>query len=797
MILIFGIVNYIESRRLLQYAINNQDRMLAGEVSEAISRIINEEIEDAHVYVSDTSSHNYIIKSNSQYEGMTRDEIEARMLEMDNKWLSAGRDSALISGYIKNDVAQELSAIVSNDPDVAEIFVTDKYGALVAASNVTSDFYQADEEWWQAASGIRGKDVYIEDIVFDESAGMTGIVLAVPIFDMSLQFIGVCKIVLDADRVLEPLKGPKKPGDRQTALVDKEGKIIYHEKPEIIGKDFLAENNNWKNIFQTYSGSFVLDKPNLHNADSFVSYSEVRSPVLAKNNLAWKVFVIQGIKQAFRPLYELFLRELLLIIIMILFSVPLILVLISKLIKPLKYIFTGIKEIERGNLDYRTKKISNDEFGMLADLMNSMSSTLKETTTSISYLNKEIIRRKRVEENLRESRLRYRLLYDTSKDAIMILTPQGKFTSGNIAAVKLFNCGNEKEFVSYGPADLSPERQPGGKLSSEKAKEMIDIAVEKGSNLFDWMHKRINGDEFYATVLLSRFDINGQVFLQATVRDISVQKKYENDLKQANERLRRAQQQLVQAEKLEAVGRMASGIAHEVKNPLAIILQTVNYLESEVPAGDEKKQEALSVVKQNVKRADSIVRALLDFSRTSAMNMKPEKIDNAIDRALTLVEHEFRLKKINLLKEMSEDADEVKIDTNRIEQVFINLFSNAIYAMPEGGSLYLRSYMLNTKELEKAIPGITSGLNILHEEKVLVIEVEDTGFGIDEQNIKNVYDPFFTTKPKTEGTGLGLAVSRSIVDMHKGLIFIKSRKDKGTRVYLLFNPSGGEWYERD
>ncbi|MBU1046505.1 hypothetical protein KKH36_01850 [Patescibacteria group bacterium] len=127
----------------------------------------------------------------------------------------------------------------------------------------------------------------------------------------------------------------------------------------------------------------------------------------------------------------------------------------------------------------------------------------------------------------------YKLLYMTSRDAIMILAPPDwKFISGNPAAIKLFRTTSEEEFISHGPEDLSPEIQPNNKLSTTESIKMIEETLEKGSAFFEWNHKKINGNIFPSTVLLTKLEIKGKIFIQATVRDVSVQKDLENKTKQ-------------------------------------------------------------------------------------------------------------------------------------------------------------------------------------------------------------------------------------------------------------------------
>jgi PAS domain S-box-containing protein len=148
--------------------------------------------------------------------------------------------------------------------------------------------------------------------------------------------------------------------------------------------------------------------------------------------------------------------------------------------------------------------------------------------------------RKLTEEALRQSEEKFRILFESSRDALMTLEPPSwTFTSGNPAMIAMFRAKSKEEFISYTPVDLSPEQQPDGSASSKKAGQMIETAMREGSHFFEWMHKRINGEEFPATVLLTRIEVAGKRFLQATIRDITEQKRAEEKLRQSEEKFRR------------------------------------------------------------------------------------------------------------------------------------------------------------------------------------------------------------------------------------------------------------------
>ena len=161
----------------------------------------------------------------------------------------------------------------------------------------------------------------------------------------------------------------------------------------------------------------------------------------------------------------------------------------------------------------------------------------------------EIAERNRAEEKLRASEGKYRGLFESSRDAIMTIEPPTwRFTSGNPAAVRMFGAKNEEEFVALAPWEVSPEQQPDGRFSGDKAREMIEAAVREGSHFFEWTHRRIGGEEFPANVLLTKMEREGKVIVQATVRDITERKRMEQMRErslQRQERLNRLQQALL------------------------------------------------------------------------------------------------------------------------------------------------------------------------------------------------------------------------------------------------------------
>ena len=223
-----------------------------------------------------------------------------------------------------------------------------------------------------------------------------------------------------------------------------------------------------------------------------------------------------------------------------------------------------------------------------------------------------------------------------------------------------------------------------------------------------------------------------------------------------------------EAGRLRSVSGLAAGVAHEVKNPLAILLQGVDYLSKKAPADDKNIDLVLRNMRDAIRRADPIVRGLMDFSTLKQLNMVPEDLNSVIENSLLLVKNHLDRNHIEVMRDLKKDLPKASLDRNRIEQVFINLFMNALDAMPEGGKLWIKTRMEDQRK----------------ENRNVVAEVENSGQGIHKEVLRHIFEPFVTTKRGIGGTGLGLSVVKNIIDMHNGKIEISNRERGGVRVVL-------------
>lgn len=376
-------------------------------------------------------------------------------------------------------------------------------------------------------------------------------------------------------------------------------------------------------------------------------------------------------------------------------------------------------------------------------------------------------------QSLKESEERFRLIFESSPDPCWLIQ-DGQFIECNVAAGALFGLTQKEAFIGKHPGLFSPEYQPDGRKSSEAANEKMTLAFRDGVARFEWEHLHSDGHSIPMEITLSPITLNGNPALYCLGRDLTDKRKAENER-------RRLEEQFMQAQKMESIGRLAGGVAHDFNNLLTAIrgFTELILMHEELP---DRVREMMGEIDRAGVSATSLTRQLLAFSRKQIF--QPKIIDaNRLITDLQKLLQRLIGEDITLQLNLSEKPVSCFADPGQLEQILVNLVVNGRDAMPEGGEITIETaHVIFDDSLAELHSPLTPG-------SYLMIAVSDNGMGMTAEVKQRIFEPFFTTKEHGKGTGLGLATVYGIVRQSGGNVIVYSELGHGTtfRIYL---PSG-------
>jgi PAS domain S-box-containing protein len=439
---------YWSEYSLLRQTISRDYIAMTKLLGAAMDRIISREIKSTEVFMASSERWHKVQEYNSRYVGMSNESKEAHFKDMDQRWLEAPDNDPLITEYTQSAIGIRLGEIAQDDPSIAEIFMTDKYGGLVAASNKTSDFYQADEEWWQKSFDHGKGSVFLDNVGFDQSSKTTGIAIAVPIKNKSKEVIGVCKNYLEIKRLFSPLENFSIGKSGHVALVDKQGYLIFHRGIKPMTERF--SDKVFKKMISQNSGYLLFNEiDQIHKKKMFLSYFKVAHPELLKSGIEWWICIAQDDDEVFAPLRGVIFSFVLVALIMLIIVIVIGSFLSAILVKPIIKLRDATEKIAKGDLDYKVEIKSNDEIEELAGSFNSMLDSLKNNFTTIDKLNDEIVLRKKSEEIVKKSETWFSTTLSSIGDAVITVDAAGLVTFINPVAQKLTGWSKSEAIGRY------------------------------------------------------------------------------------------------------------------------------------------------------------------------------------------------------------------------------------------------------------------------------------------------------------------------------------------------------------
>lgn len=424
------------------------------------------------------------------------------------------------------------------------------------------------------------------------------------------------------------------------------------------------------------------------------------------------------------------------------------------------------------NVEIQTERADGSRLDLLATV--SPVSNSKGAIIAIQGILKDITERKMAEESLWRTKTLLTETFANLNEAIFVVEPTSRtIIACNPAVERIFGysenevVGRNTEFLYIGLKDYET-------FGSEMFSALEKFGVYHGEHKLRRKDGRFFTSEHTVTEMVD--EAGCRTALVSVVRDLTERKRAEAQLLKARHGLEKAHHELEQAkvaalssEKLASLGRLTAGVSHEILNPLNAITLGLHLLIIESDTPEEIVEQAKDMLEQ-AGRIAKISQGLLLFARQRPPERRLIDLDDIVRRTLALLEHELRLKDIKVDLRLTEELPSILADQSQLQQMVLNILTNAQDAMPDGGRL-----TLETSEVEPVITGNS---------RVLELRVEDTGEGIPPEHRDKIFDPFFTTKSEGQGTGLGLSICQGIVEGHGGSIWAEDAPAGGTALVV-------------
>lgn len=642
-----------------------------------------------------------------------------------------------------SDLSSILNQFMRNNKGIYKgITITDRGGRVVASTNENGN--HKDKEWWwmTAYNGIANiSDFYTREGSYTSTGSVEFFVdVAIPIIDWrEAEVVGVVKGTLSGEWVTKTVVNSWIGKSGHTMLITSDGFVAICPLELLEGDKDLhkMDDSTMRSLkgLASEGSKWTIVKDNTHGGkDAIVGFKLIRlSPDIHKiEKQTWYIFVTQDPSETYAPLYSTLLKTLTFgLFLIIVFSISSYYV-AQRIVTPITALKREAESLTKGNIEnIPLPVLSEDEIGQLTRSFNIMAATIKEETEEIQRKNRE-----------------WDNTFNSIADLVVIYNKGYRIVRANKAFAARFN-STPDEVIGKKCGEVFPKGMEWGLCSHSRTLETKEVFQDE-------VHDPVTGGTLMMTTS-PLFDEKGQFLGSVLVaRDIT---EYKN-----------LQAQLLHSEKLAAVGELASGVAHELNNPLTGIMGFTELLLQKEK--DEKKKDVLTKMLNEAVRSAKIIQNLLLFVRKSKEEDMPIEVNNMILNTLELKAHEFKVNDIIIIKKLAPAPPKIKGNYHQLQQVILNILNNAHASLLEANRAG-KEILIETK-----LKDINEGSQLIE------ISIKDNGLGIPPEHLSKIFNPFFTTKEPGKGTGLGLSVSYGIIKRHNGSIYAKSDLGEGAGFYI-------------
>ena len=719
-----GIISgYFTGVGLLRNFIGESQREISSLLADNISDMVDKEIEGARVMATSETLRKAAIESNLRYKNMGEQEVLRQILETAKKWDSAETSAPLVNEFYKDEASSALRSAFSEKENIFDVILTDRFGALLGASNRPSSFYYGDKDWWKGAFDKKRGKLFIGAVTSNKAKDTWLLPVAVPVRDEDGEVVGIYAKFISIDKFFKPIAKFNIQKTGNAALVDDKGYLVFHPSAKSFKNKFSSYEALQKAI-QSPNRWCVMDTVYLHTGKTFAAFSEVDNPRLLAGGTKWRVFVTQDVLEALTPVYKFVIRSVFTRAILVLLVLVAGYMLSGHFLRPIVCLRKAMDLVSAGDFGYKVKITTKDELGLLSQHFNEMTDAIKHE---------------------------WQMTIDAMPEAVFVIDKNHVILKANANFIKMLRLKEGDVIGRKCYEVLHKLKKPWPSCPAERAMVIKDKQVVE-------IDDPAIGIPLLVTVS-PIFDKNGEYRGAIHIaKDISPEKKAAEDIEERSRKL----------QKVEGIKKDLLLTVAELAKPLSVIDQELKHISREKGARlIEREQKTIEEAALEIDRLMRCISSLTEIGKLEikADSLKEEMIDfkDLIRKHLFAYEPKVMGKGLELKTDIPKGDLRIYCDRSKIGIVISSLMENSIKFTNKG------HIEIVVKDLKDSVE----------------FSIADTGIGISREDMGKVFGRMqqlsHVEDPLRKATGLSLSLCKEIIEAHDGAMWVESESGVGSK----------------